>query len=292
MSGRHRQHEVQQAADRCGLTDVLQLPRLAANNAYRRAVRAVAARAAAVTDDRGVVVKVVVDEQAQLIHQFLSGSIADTAASNLTVRGAEFGHLVCVRFDKTAYEAGAPPETLVQMEDVPPGQGRELGQAVLDEYNQTAVDVHYTHGDLRTAVVRALGKLAGIPVLDHGGLWFVPVAFDAQVQALQAWVSMLPGCRLVALPQYDVAAVLAEVQARSAQALDAQLADLLEELARFSGSATVRLSTLEARVTAFDDLRGRVECYERLLGNTMDEMKTRLDEAQNALVAALNTIKE
>lgn len=288
MSGRHRQYEVQQAAEACGLKDLLQLPRILANNAYRRAVRAVATAGGTSVDDRGVVVKIVEDSDSQIVHQFLLGTVGDTAASALSVKGAEFGHLVCVRFDKLRYAAGEPPERLVQIEDVPPGLGLDIGEAVLAEYHRTAVDVHYTHGDLRTALVRIMrDHMAGIQVIDQGGLWFVPAAHSDKLAAVQAFIGSMEGCRVVALPQYDRQEVLNEIAARSKDALDNQLAELISELERFSGSSVSKLSTLEARVEAFDALRSRVEVYERLLGNTMTEMTTKLDDAKNALLATV-----
>jgi hypothetical protein len=292
LAGSHRQYAVQQAAAASGLTDRLQLPRILANNAYRRAVRTVASAGGTSVDDRGVVVKIVEDSPAQIVHQFLLGTVADTAASALTVRGAEFGHLCCIKFDKLRYAAGEPPERLVEIEDVPPGLGRDLAEAVLAEYHRTAVDVHYTHGDLRGALTRALREhMAGIQVLDHGGLWFVPAAYAGTLASVQAFIQELEGCRLVALPQYDRQAVLDEISARSKDALNGQLADLIGELERFSSSETSKLSTLEARVEAFDALRGRVDCYERLLGNTMTEMVEKLDAAQASLMATVATRK-
>lgn len=285
LAGSHRQHEVQQAAVFHGLQDLLQLPRIMANNAYRRAVRTVSKAGGVSVDDRGVVTKIVEDSKSQLVHQFLLGTVGDTAASSLTVRGAEFQHLVCIRFDKLRYVDGDAPERLVQIEDVPPGQGRDIAEAVLAEYHRTAVDVHYSHHDLRTGLVRVMREhMAAIPVMDHGGLWFVPAQYTGTLNSVKGFVESMEGCHLVALPQYDREAIMDEISARSRDALDGQLADLIAQLERFSSSEVSRLSTLESRVEAFDALRGRVDCYERLLGNTMGEMKEKLDAAQAELL--------
>lgn len=292
LSGNHRQHEVQTLiASYPVLVDALQLPRILSNNAYRRAVRAVAGTQGA-TDDRAVICKVVEDSDSYIVHQFLLGDVQDTHESALTERGARFAHLCATRFDKLQYAAGADPAKLVQVEDLADGLGKEIGDAVLATYHRMAVDVHYSASDLRVAITRAMRSWAGIQMLDTGGLWFIPDAYVGLTSMLVSLVEQLHGCRLIALPQYDVAAVMTEIQLRSSDALDAQLADLLGELERFATGSSVKLSTLEARVEAFDTLRARTECYERLLGTTLGDLTERLNQAQEALLVALSSIKE
>ncbi|MCK9629862.1 MAG: hypothetical protein M0R37_14900, partial [Bacteroidales bacterium] len=62
-----------------------------------------------------------------------------------------------------------------------------------------------------------------------------------------------------------------------------RLRRLTEELADYTSKDRTKLGTLEDRVSQFDEMRNTVELYERLLGQTMDELRGRLETAAGAL---------
>jgi hypothetical protein len=65
------------------------------------------------------------------------------------------------------------------------------------------------------------------------------------------------------------------------------LAGLFAELEVFAEKKDTRISTLEKRLETFDSLRNRAELYERLLGFNLEDLKSRVKEAENGLAKML-----
>jgi len=144
--------------------------------------------------------------------------------------------------------------------------------------------------DIRTAFQRAFKSWAGVPTLEKGGYWWIPATYAHKVRAWSGFMGAL-GNSTVVLPLFDTSETIASLQALTEQSVEVQLERLMEQLTRFSGKDTTRMSTLEARVEKFDELRDRAELYERLLGHQLQGLRDQLDVAQAALVASLRELK-
>lgn len=286
LHGSFQQDVAALRAAECGIADDLGFPRINSNGVYRRAVTTAARTARG--DDRQVVVKLVEDSACFIAHEFLSTNVRDIVVSPLTDKSALFSHETMTRFDKVAYADGKPAEDLVQVEDA----AHPIAAAVIAEYRRGAVDCEYSIGDMRVAFQRAFVRWAGLSILAHGGMWFLPTEHEAAVYGWERYVNGWKGCRATVWPQYNCDRIREEIKVASAETLEAQLAQVLEDLERFGARDNVRLSTLESRVKAFDTLRARAELFERMLGHSMGELKARLDAAQAALVAAITQIQQ
>lgn len=282
LSGQFKQGVAQQRAIELGLDGDFKFPRVNENSVYRRAVNA--AIKGARNDERQFVVKLVEDSASFIVHEFLSADVQDLTVSSLTDKSALFTHETCTRFDKLSYASGkGTPDKYLQVED----PQNEICAVVAKVYNEGAVDIHYSIADVRTAFQRAFAKWCGLSVLQHGGMWFIPRDYAKKVEAWEAFVNSWPGCKACVWDQYDGAQVMKELEHSSNETLEAQLAQVLTDLERFAASGNVRMSTLEARIEMFDELRARAELFERLLGSSMVDIKDKMNSAKEALVAAV-----
>lgn len=287
LHGTFRQTDARARAARYGLSEDFRFPRIEENSVYRRAVNAAVKGGA--SDDRNYVVKIVEDSPLYIAHEVLSASVQDISVSSLSDKSALYSHETTVRFDKVAYAEGtATADTFLQVE----APSHPIAQRIIADYTRGAVDKEFSIADLRIAFRRALVTWAGLRVLSHGGMWFVPREYRDKVAAWSSFINSFPGCRASVWDQYDAASVMAEIAHASESTLEAQFADVLTELERFGARENVRLTTLEERVETFDILRARAELFERLLGRSLSDIKDRMTAAQEALVAALHTIEQ
>jgi hypothetical protein len=282
LSGSFRQTEARSRAAQLGLAEDFRFPRIEENSVYRRAVNA-AVKGGAV-DNRQYVAKIVEDSPLYIAHEILSASLRDISMSTLTDKSALYTHETTVRFDKMAYaDMTAQADTFLQVED----PAHPIAARIIADYTQGAVEKCYSASDVRVAFQRAFVTWAGLRILSHGGMWFIPSEYADKVAAWAEFVGSFPGCRASVWQQVNVQSVMDEVARASADTLEAQLAEVLTDLERFAARETVRLSTLEDRITVFDALRARAELFERLLGHSLGDIKDRMVIAQEALVGAL-----
>lgn len=287
LHGTFRQTDARARAARFGLVEDFRFPRIEENSVYRRVVNA--AVKGGPSDDRQYVIKIVEDSPIYIVHEILSASVRDISVSALTDKSALYTHETTVRFDKVSYAEGtATADTFLEVED----PSHPVAKRIIDEYTRGAVDKSFCIADIRLAFTRAFVDWAGLRILSHGGMWFIPSEYSEKVTAWRDFVNSFPGCRASVWDQLDVGSVMAEIAHASESTLEAQLAEVLTELERFGARENVRLTTLEERVETFDTLRARAELFERLLGRSLSDIKDRMALAQEALVTALHSITQ
>ena len=275
MRGNVRRDVAEASAERRGLK--VNFPKVLEVNAWRRAVRD-AVKTGAKDTKRFDVVKTR-DDADFIVHEIIERAVVDGASSDLDDRHAEARHVVSVRFKKAQYIARAynAPDELIESEtwDNPiAAEIYKLYHAQLD---------NYTIADIRGRFQALFADWAGIMLNEAGGVWFIPADYSHLVRAWKGWMEDM-GWNAFAAPQIDANETLAMVLEVGRSSLDAQLDDLLNEIEEFKKDTKVRASTLEARVDAFDRLRERAECYEKMLGFTMSNLREHADQAQEALI--------
>jgi hypothetical protein len=140
----------------------------------------------------------------------------------------------------------------------------------------------YEADDVTTATNRALARWAGLPLSTSGGRWFVPARYADKIEAWEAWMAAI-GCHTSTWRIFVSPANMAELETTARDGLEERLHRLQDELASYATSDRTKIGTLEDRVAQFDDLRNTTELYERLLGQTMTELRGRLESAASAL---------
>jgi hypothetical protein len=277
MRGSVPRDVAEQSAAAHGIDGYFTFPKVMEVNAWRRAVRD-AVKGGAKDTKRFDVVKTR-DDADYVIHEIIERRVEDGASSNIDDRHAEAHHVVSVRFKKAAYLARAfnTPDELIEAEDWTNPIAADIYRIYHEQLD------NYTITDIRSRFQDLFADWAGIRLNEAGGVWFIPAIHADRVRAWQGWMTDMGHGAFVA-PQIDAADTMAMVEAVGRDSLDAQLADLLDEIEKFKADTKVRPSTLEARVDAFDALRERVECYETMLGVALGELKGQTDAAQAALV--------
>lgn len=176
-------------------------------------------------------------------------------------RDLEYEVLARISFDKVEARIQADAEHSVV------GEVQRLYQRHLD---------HSTE-DIRGVLTSFLSE-AGISLRESGGVYFLPERYAATLDALCAVVEEAGGNKTFRLPVLDTPAGRETLQDVANRTLDEEIQALEDELARFDADS-VRDSTLERRVEAFDALRSRVRLFSGVLqfkaGNMLDRI-TRL----------------
>jgi hypothetical protein len=170
-----------------------------------------------------------------------------------------------ITFDKTSGSIAVDREHSVA------GQIRRLYQLHLD---------HSTE-DVRGMLTSFLAE-AGIALRESGGVYFVPHRFEATLDALCKVVEDAGGNTCSRLPVLDTPAGRDTLQSVANRSLEDELTALQEELARFD-EGTVRASTLERRIEAFDALRSRVRLFSGVLQFKATELLDRIAFVQRGL---------
>lgn len=138
----------------------------------------------------------------------------------------------------------------------------------------------YTHttDEVRRAVVRALHAFAAITLRDHGGVYWIPRTFSAEVRRLQSAVERLGSSKFYLVPVHDSADTERSLGEAAHGALERDLAGLEAEIESFLSSPPERASTLVRRFDAFEDLRTRAQLYRDILKVHVEDLDGRLDD--------------
>lgn len=289
LHGRIKQDEAYELAVKHRIADDLGFPRVGANSAYRRAVKKAVTGGA---DLSGYTAVLVDDDENKIVHAIVRSSVvnreitAEMLEQDLTVNEAEFVTETYVGFSKKQYkDGGASTETLLRLKH----PDHLVAQRIKAFYDRFAVV--YLPSDIRTAFQRAFEKWGAIRLLEHGGLWWVPAPAAEKVRAWKAYMADLRNTTVV-IPVFDTSETIASLRNQSQETLEGQFRHLMEELEGFAEKGTVRKSTLEKRVEAFDTLRDRVELHTGVLRFQQEDLVGRLEKARNELVQSLHGLSE
>jgi len=282
LRGHFDRQRVTESAKEFDLEGDFQFPNITPISAYRRAA-VDSCRDAARNDERGWSAELVQNDEAFIVHELVRKQIKQGGVSSLTDKTTEFESETRIRFDKTGYHNSRTIETLMELEhDAHPMAQRAA--ALYTEYLTT-----FKTSDIRAGFQRAFSEWKGMRILDHGGLWLIPSPYAEKVRAWKGWLERL-GCTALIIPVFDTEETIDAMQEMAKTSLEGQLKSIVDELESFTHKDNTRLSTLESRLDAFDNLRSKTEMYERLLGMKMDELKTRLGSAASSLKTSLSAI--
>ena len=249
-------------------------PRITASGAYRQAVHHLMTRQA--TDERDVEAVRVEEQADRVVHEIVERRVdASGAGDALSANEARFTRAVRVAWDKNAHEVRADDPT------------NPIALQVVTW--QKHFEDHYTAQDVRVAFQRAMERRwGGCPLLPHGGIFYVPADFADKVRAWAAFMRDI-GCSPLIIPLFDTSESVASLRAAAEESLEAQLQQLKAEVERFAGKDDSKVSTLEARVERFDEIRAKADLYERVLGATVADLRAEVEAARLALVAHVDT---
>jgi len=251
-------------------------PRVLEVNAWRRAVKE-AVKGGARDTKKFDVVKTR-DDDDFIVHEIIERSVEDGASSSIDDKHAEVKHVVSVRFLKNTYlkRSFSNCEELIEAEDWTNPIAAEIRKIYNDQLNT------YSVCDIRGRFQLMFQKWAGVRLNDSGGTWFIPAAYVAEVRNWVQWMLAM-GYGAFSAIQIDAEDTLAMIESVGRDSIDAQLSDLLSEIETFKNS-NIRPSTLENRVESFDALRGKIECYETMLGVAMTSLRTEADAMEVTLI--------
>lgn len=266
-----------QAAEAHGLVDDLKLPIINPAGAYRQALRSAVK---GTSDERNWSVTLVEETSERIVHAILAAEeVAD--ATTLSDKTREFRTSTKVAFNKGAQRLKHVDfGQLFEAEDPAHPVAVRARKGYLD-----LVEC-YRIAELRDAFQFAFRRWAGVRLVEHGGVWWIPAPYAEKVRAWAAFMGELHHSILV-LPLFDTKEAVASLQEAAKQSLEGQLEEIVTDLQEFAGADTTRLSTLEDRLERWERLRNDAELYERLLGMRMAELGKGLDEARGALNAAI-----
>jgi len=282
LHGQFDRDIVTKVADELGLADDFQFPNITPISAYRRAA-VDSCKDAARNDERGWSAELVQNDESYIVHELVSKQIKQGGISALTDMTAAFSAETSIRFDKTGYHRGQTIETLMELEHA----AHPMAQRAAALYLQYLTTLKAS--DIRAGFQRAFAKWQGMRILDHGGLWLVPSPYAEKVRAWKDWLAKI-GCTALIIPVFDTEETVESMQEMARASLEGQLTSIIGELEAFSHKDNTRISTLESRLEAFDNLRSKTEMYERLLGMKMEQLKTRLGSAASSLKTSLSAI--
>ena len=142
----------------------------------------------------------------------------------------------------------------------------------------------YTLRELSLWVTERVRGLKAVALRDTGGAYFIPrdgVPFYAKMREILGGLNS--ECILHQIPAMQskeaIAAILCELQIES----DAEIAEIEKELG--SGEELGKRA-IGTRVRSCDALREKIESYERLLGQSLTSLHSRLETLQGGLTAA------
>lgn len=269
---------VKECAERHGLAE-FEPTRITYNGAYRRAISRVLGKST--LGERVYNVVKVSDDDQYICHEILATDVVTgETGSAISATKATFTHEVFVRFDKKRYEAGDDFRSLIEAENL----AHPIVQQVVETYDTLCT--HYLADDIRAGFQAAFRAWAGINMIESGGMYLVPAAFAERVRTWRRFMAEL-GFRTRCFEVFDTEGALQDLKAAADDALEAQLGRLIADVETFAGGDKTRVSTLEARVAEFDELRDRAAVYEMMLSTSLGDIRGRMDAAQAALMQAI-----
>ncbi len=136
----------------------------------------------------------------------------------------------------------------------------------------------HTADDVRRAVVKALQSFAAVALRPNGGVYWLPVTYSRQVRQLQKAIEQIGNSRLYLLPVHRSAEAERTLGEVATSSIEAELAALQSEIASFVTTPPERCSTLERRLEAFQELRGRGRLYSTILRTQVEGLDRELDQ--------------
>lgn len=282
IGGRHDAADLEANIAAFGLEKDINVYRVSAINAYKRAVRNTVRYNA--VDERNWTVAKLKGDADEIIHQFVGKSIVDSDETQIADKAVRFSHEVATRFDVAAYrrqeKAG---EDLISASST----SHPIAQRVMEEYRRLHLEV--TGSDLTRATTQAFYAHHATRLRDSGGVWIVPATEADFTRRWAGWANLY-GQALV-LPIHDSQEARQVVAQSAKESIEGGLEELLEDLIRYR-KETTRMSTLEARLGKLEEMEDKVAVYEKLLSISMVELREGIESARESFIETINSIEK
>jgi len=142
----------------------------------------------------------------------------------------------------------------------------------------------HTTQDVRF-ILSAFVRESGVSLRQHGGTYFIPSKCRATLDAVSCVVSECGQNVVYQLPIFDSPQVKSTLTNVTLDSLDNEILALRAELEGFDDKT--RDSTMEKRLSRFDELRSRVALFSGVLSFSADDLNTKIDTVQKGLRAKL-----
>lgn len=184
----------------------------------------------------------------------------------------------------------------------PPEMATDMRDGLLAALNE--VRAYASTADLSEAMTTALQGTRKDPMLasanlrgEAGGVYFVPEAKCAQLDALKNYVESRSASRISRFWITTAADNAEAVQQAVQQTVADELVELRDSVLKFAeecrlNNETPNLKSRNARAKRYDDLSAKVELWSDMLGAVAAEMQAKIAEAKKALADDLNVQKK
>lgn len=285
LSGMISADRVEAAIKKFGLEDDIRLPKLTNNSAYRKAIQL--AFNAGKKEERVAMAVLVEDNAKKIVHSLVNKSVVDDDDDTVSNKDAEFKTEIKVGFNKLADQQGATASGCLVTED----DNHPAAKILRAKYAE--LTENYTTDGIRSGFQVAFKKWDACPVLPHGGLWYIPAKHAEKVRA---WVGFMRELnqQSALIPTFNTHETIESLKESTRNGLESQLQEmfnLLEEYATL-GWDKCRVTTLEKRMEDFDELRGRAEFYQAMLGTTIDDLTAKIEAAAKTVMGRLEQRRE
>jgi len=164
--------------------------------------------------------------------------------------------------------------------------GHDVVRAIRSEY----LELLHTHtaDDVRRAVMRVLERCAAVTLREHGGVYWVPQPFAAELRRLQRAIEQIGSSRVQLLPVHRSAEAENTLGEIAMGAIELELSSLKAEIDGFLASPPDRPSTLSRRFDTFESIRARAGLYRQVLRVEIDDLDERLSEMAKAVEGLLH----
>jgi len=245
-------------------------------HAFQKAVRLAMVETSKSSDDRRSIAKLIVDGSEKLIYGVVDLNVSERNESI----SPDFSDKVW--FDKTNLSVHFD-------------KGHDLSKRVKDNYDQLCGE--YTTRDISRMVVKTMDRLCSVSLRDAGVIYFVPAAFEHELQALQSVVNDLgeSNMRVYTLGSHEGNASGVEQAARSQiqdriSSLKQEIADLLTNIEEGSVKGQTIANSVEVRRRKFNELKLRCKVLADALRIKAESLEGDLDKVDKLIEQDLESL--
>ena len=182
-------------------------------------------------------------------------------------RGDDFVLGARVKVDPISGVVALPPESSTSIPEA-------LAYAEEIATRANHLVTHCVSRDISAALIELARRLSAMPLRDRGGFYLLPPA------TCPTWAALTPGLRdlgfrPIAIKMHDCPENVQVAQDAAAGALEADLSELVSDLARASKDG-MRADALERRIEICDELTAKAELYLDVLGDLGVKITERL----------------
>jgi hypothetical protein len=255
-------------AEKYGLQDDFEFPKLTKTSAYRRAIKHVTSKGE--HDLRNIVAVRIRDDEDFVSHALVSPEVVQKSGEFNEV---EFDSQIKVGFNKNGitfdeqFITNSPEDPIV----------KEVEKAIRDK------SVAFTADDIRTAFQRAFTKWNALRILPSGGLWWIPEQHSDKVTAWNKFLNEVSvQSTVIIIPTFNNEETVNSIKSAANSSLFSKLESIKTDIENFNEKT--RGSTVEKKVEALNDLKKRAAFYEQVLEVQKDRLEEKILEAELLII--------